>query len=322
MLGLSSSVNAIEALMAKKLPIEYNQYRYSGKKFKVLTRKLKEVLQDEVDSLIKETGMFCPPFDPTRISRVGKARIEFRFAPKDKVGVEATIEPFNEGFIITLNEELQDPRLRYRMRADIAHELMHIFFYDISDMPPKRLGGPQQSVRDSRINPIEEDICRHLVREFLMPRFSLNNILDNKKYLKKPSIKALKYLKSIYQVSSQIVAYRMIKDLSIWDAIFIKSESMEGGFTIRLRLKGCYPGYKRLKIPSYVPINNEKYKFLISHLTKAITSTNVQSNPYIQSIQLDGKTFKFESTKDTINPISIVTLISPQTNTIRLSKYV
>jgi len=289
--------------MAKKFPQYYEKHLYSRNRFRILTKRLKEVLAEELNSLIREFGMTHPPFDPMRISRVGKAKIDVCFISSANLAFEASIESSSEGFVIRVDERLKDPRRRKRLRASVAHELMHTFFYDTSQLPPSRLGTLAQS---RKMNQIEEDVCRHLVREFLMPRPSLAKTQAQRADLKIPSIRSLKALKSIYDVSSDIVAYRMVKDLSVWDGIFIKCQSIQGGFWLKQRLKGSYPGYKKLKIPKYVPRSEDEFsQILLGHLLRTLKS------PTLEVMNVQGETFRFESARDTVHPLTLVTFITP-----------
>ncbi|MGH9922598.1 MAG: ImmA/IrrE family metallo-endopeptidase, partial [Nitrososphaerales archaeon] len=261
------------------------------------------MLEEELISMIRELGMLHPPFDPTRVSRVGNAKIKFSFIPRDKLGLEAMIEPCDEGFIVTIDDNLKDAKMRNRLRSTMAHELMHTFFYDTNVLPPKRLG---KSIQSHKISILEEDICRYLARQFLMPRFSLRNLLANRNDLETPSLMGLKILKTIFQVSSELIAYRIIKDLQIWDVIYIKSHCMFDGFKLRT-LKGRHPTFRKFKIPKYVPSNKWKLSSIfLHHLTKAVDLSNTEF------INLHDEIFKFESTKDTVNPLTLATVISPR----------
>jgi hypothetical protein len=240
--------------MAKKLGAYYHRYLLSRDKMKILTSRLKEVLGEEVDQLLMREGMTHPPFDPMRISRVGKAGVEFQFHPRQAIGFEASIEPSIQGFIIKVDDGLRaDRRRRNRLRATMTHELMHAFFYDTNELPPRRLGAGE-SWHDAAV---EEDVCRSLAREFLMPTFSLRRLMAERSDLGTASLRSLKLLKHIYHVSSELVAYKMIKELCAWNVIFIKCEKMDDGFGASTRLKATDRAFAKLKVPYQISAHCE-----------------------------------------------------------------
>jgi hypothetical protein len=263
-------------------------------------------LEEKVTSLIREAGMSDPPFDPTRIARAGRAEIEVNFLARAALVSEASIQPFERGFLMKIDEALKEPARRNRLRSCVAHELMHTFFYDTHELPPRRLGGLVQS---SKMTKIEEDVCRHLARNFLIPSFSLKGLLADTMDIKTASVRSLGFLKSTYGVSSEIVAFRMIKDLSVWNIMFIKSKRLDGGFKVaHPSLKGTYRGYMKLKIPSYVTGDSgELSRILLGHLQRTLGSVGSQLE---ELIDVQGEPFRFASAQDTQNPLTLVTLIA------------
>jgi hypothetical protein len=305
-MGQLSTPSSVEALMAGELPESYQRYFFSKNRLRILTCQLKAALEKKVTSLIREAGMKDPPFDPMRITRVGSAEIEVSFLPRAALVSEASIQPCERGFLIKIDEALKEPTRRNRLRSSVAHELMHTFFYDTSELPPRRLGNLVQS---SKMTKIEEDVCRHLARNFLMPSVSLKRLPADMMDPKTVSVRNLGFLKATYGVSSEIVAFRMIKDLSMWNVIFIKSEEVHGGFkVVHPSLKGTYRGYRKIKIPSYVSGGSGEFsRILLGHLQRTLGSTGSQLEEFIE---VQGESFRFTSAQDTQNPMTLVTLIA------------
>lgn len=177
--------------------------------------------------------MTGPPFDPFKIREVDHARIEFEYVPRHDIGTDGSLEPTTRGFLIKIAQSLADKgKRKYRLRSTATHELMHTFFYDTTTLPPSKLGQGDASRKHFLI---EEELCHYLARAFLMPSFSVLELKSKDKSLGFPSIKSINRLKSIFEVSSEIVAYRMIIDLRIWDSIFMKLVQEGAFFRLRTR---------------------------------------------------------------------------------------
>lgn len=299
---MSYIIPPIEALMRRKLGETYQRFASSRTRYRILMGKLKEVLGKEVDMLMQQNNMFFPPFDPFQISLIGKAKIKVDYLPRTEIGLESSIVPCKLGFLIRIDSELR--KSRKRLRSTMAHELMHTFFYDIDKLPPTRLGCDSSSMEILRM---EEELCDFLKRELLIPTFSIRDALLKDPTLEKPSIDRIEYLESLYDISSDIVAYRLIKDLKIWDCIFIKFEQQGSVYRSKTKLKGrLNPIYKYIKIPEYVPLDlSDSWSKILSNL---VYRTNFVGS-LKENLNFKNKELRLESKVETKKPLTIVVLV-------------
>lgn len=298
---LINNLSSIEELISKKLD---KQSGISTSK-KGILKKLKEVLATEVEILLKKNQMFTPPFDPFRIKELGNAKIIVEYAHRNDIGADGCLQATDEGFLIKIDQELTEKsRHRHRLRSTMAHELMHTFFYDISRLPPAKLGQSRLS-REQFL--IEEELCYYLAREFLVPTFSILDLLSEDRSIRFPSLKNIDLLKTRFIVSSDIVAYRMIADLSVWNAIFIKFIQEGTMFRSKTKLKNKSNRlYRKTKIPDYVPQSDPSDKWL------RLLSDNVanarEKERFEELIVLNGHRIALESKIETGDPVCIITI--------------
>ena len=296
------NLSAPEALMIKSFPDLYYEYRYRKNGLSFLVGKLKESLKPSVGILLSQFNQIDPPIDVFAISNIGKAAIEIAYKNKAQIGSEAIIEPISKGFLISVEEKLNLGPKRRRLRSTIAHELAHTFFYDTSFLPPKRLG---QNTSEKMYR-VEEDICRSLVREFLMPTKSLSPLLNNNHNLYTASSKTFAFLSDLYAASSDIVAYKLIKDLKLWDIIFIKWSVADGLFQSRTQIKSMSRIYKHITIARKFPEDSEGNEFLLEHLRRS-KDLEVRKESIIESILINNYPVKIETFRDTVTQyISII----------------
>ena len=206
-------------------------------------RVLKETLRNEIWRLLTESGQFNPPFKPALIRKFRDYSVTF--VEDNELGVEGFIRGVKGGFEIRYRtfDELGRKIPRVRIRFTLAHELSHIFSFDLRSDPPTPLG-VSKSWR-------EEGFFNELAREFLIPsRFVRDRLDQNDRLIKTPSVINFISLKGEFDVSSDVLAYRFVKDLSVWDVIFIKGLLLNDfTFDIRLILKGkSFKGAKTLNI--------------------------------------------------------------------------
>jgi Zn-dependent peptidase ImmA (M78 family) len=183
----------------------------------------------------------------------------------------------------------------------MAHELMHTFLYDTDRLPPVKLG----ITPSEKFLRMEEELIYYLRREFLMPTFSIKNILPS---IREPSIENICFLRSHYRVSSDIVAYRLIFDLNIWDAIFIKFRQERSVYKPLTKIKNkSNPLYKEIKIPPFLPVTfyNELFNKLSIHINET-----VKNGVSKDIVEFAGNKLKIESKKESKKPVTIIMLIT------------
>jgi len=291
----------IQALMERKLGSSHTIFAFGAKSNKALMKELKRALTLDVTNLRLQHEMSTPPFDPSKISKVGNARVKFIHLPKAEVGGEGSLEVSPEGFVIRIDETLG----RFRLRSTMAHELMHTLFYDVTKMPPTRLG---HAIPTRKHRFMEEELCYYLAREFLVPAFSIHALITNKRALRIPSVANIDLLKSIYVVSSDILAYRMISDLAVWEAIFIKFVKEESVYRSVTQIKSrLNPLFRKLKIPSHVPQDSrDKVSDLLS---KAVVQS-AGLGQFKDTFEMDSHILRLESKIDSTHPLSVITVTS------------
>ena len=297
-------LSPIEELMNKKLGATFHRFVLAKNGNKILMRKLKEVLSIEIRTMLERSGMTTPPFDPFSIKMVGKAKIHVEFVSGKKIRGDGVMEICSDGFLIKIDDNLKRQLARHRLRSTMAHELMHTFFYDVKRLPPAKLGHISQSRKHFLM---EEELCHFLAREFLVPTFPLLDLIAQKKSLKAPSIRNMEFLKRTFVVSSDIMAYRIISDLTIWNAMFIKFVKERNYFRAKTRLKNkINRSYKKVKLPTHVPLEfSTAWAILLSnHVQNAANLGRIE-----ELFRLNGQMLALESLVETQNPVSIMTLI-------------
>lgn len=301
---LGHNFSPIEELMARKLGTTYEKFRFARDGTKILLKKLKEVLRADVEAMLKQNDQSSPPFDPFKIQKIGNAKINVMYTSRAEIGAEGSLEVSGEDFLIKIDKTLaEEPRSRFRLRSTMAHELMHIFFYETKTLPPAKRG---YVVRSRRHYLMEEELCYFLAREFLLPTFSVLELMAKKKSLQTPSLGNVEFLKSTFVVSSDILAYRMISDLSLWDAIFAKFMQTGQMYRSKTKLKNqSNPTYKKIRIPKYVPSDSSATwpSLLSNHIANAAKLGRLE-----EIVRLDGHLLAIESMVETQNPVCIITI--------------
>lgn len=266
----------------------------------------KSSLLEQVKLLREVHGQLEPPFDPLKVNRVGKARIEFAFLPPRAVGAPGSIEPAEYGFVIKLDQNLRrvNPAREFRLRSRAAHELMHALFYDTSVLPPLRAWKGTQT-RSSYLK--EEELCNHLAREFLVPAAVLRSKISSRPTLGTPSLANLSRLKDEFEVSSDILSYRLIRDVEVWKALFAKYLRAGSIFKVATRIKfKTSTLFRKLKIPSYIGQQTGALEGLFRQgASVASTGRNWET-----TAPLLGHEVRLESVRDSVDPLAIVFLVS------------
>jgi len=117
----------------------------------------------------------------------------------------------------------------------------------------------------------------------------------------------LKYLKSVFVTSSDIVAYRMILDLAVWNAIFFKFYRIGDWYKPKTRMKCKLNSfYKRIKIPySFCPETlASRQSPLLKHIADVIRLGFLK-----ELVHLNGHALSLESMIETKCPSSIATIM-------------
>jgi hypothetical protein len=305
---LSPARSSVEGLALNKLPKKLVDFDTETGKAKTLNE-LRNILDSEIELLWKRNHMLKPPFEPQVIRKVGGAKINYDYLPRSQVGADGSLEATSQGFLIKIDENLVEKSNQFRLRSTLAHELMHIFFYDGNVLPPKKFGN--DASRESFL--MEEGMCYYLTREFLMPKFSIRQLLSIDKSKSTPSVENLDFLKSGYVVSSDIVAYRMIIDLGIWDCLFIKFIQEGDIFRSKTQLKSKRNRfYGRMKIPRYLPSQKTTCEWLEKLYNHLICTKRNQR--FQELVRLENHLIALESEVEASHPFSIAT-ISYEENT-------
>jgi Zn-dependent peptidase ImmA (M78 family) len=300
----------IEALMSKKLREDYDAYLSLRNRNQVLMKKLKRCLASEVAKMIRGTGVCSPPYDPFSITQVGKATIRVIYDTRSEIGADGSIDASDEGFIIRIDRRLL--KSKFRLRSTMAHELMHTVFYDAQQLPPMKVGVREPSRKDFFM---EEELCYYLARQFLMPDFSLLDLMQKEDGLRTPSLTNLQALKDKYVVSSDLVAFRLIKDLAVWDVLFIKSIKTDSLFRTAVMKSKGNKFYKKIQTPKLIPSSRTVWADSFSKHINEVTRTG----PLKEIVNLSSKEVALESRIEARTPLSIVTLVCELSNSARAS---
>lgn len=165
---------------------------------------VKAAILEAADGLRSIAGENTPPVRLDLIKRLRRVHDGKSFTPTGD-SIHAVLIPTVKGFDI----QLPINQTRVRTRFSTAHEIGHTFFYDITKNPPVRLIDTTPSLRFSRR---EEDICSAFAGELLIPRELVNNSFNSLRI--KYGIGTLLHLALRYDVSPEVVARRLLHDLS------------------------------------------------------------------------------------------------------------
>ncbi|MCL0082619.1 ImmA/IrrE family metallo-endopeptidase [Dehalococcoidia bacterium] len=125
-------------------------------------------------------------------------RIELHEDEKER-SFEALLIPRYKGFVIKLNKNACSSWPR--KRNTYAHELAHVFYYDLSSSFPTKLYDPP------------EPLCFRLGRQLLVPEDLLQQYIS--KWYENSSLQSLKKLSEDFQVSLEVMALRLTEDTSL-----------------------------------------------------------------------------------------------------------
>jgi Zn-dependent peptidase ImmA (M78 family) len=301
----------VEELIFRKFGEEYGKTMTSATRSTTF-KKLRQTLSIDVEDLLKKNMMASPPFEPSKVHKIGHATIEFEYVPRNEIGADGCIQATSKGFLLKVDQTLvEKAKHKHRLRSTATHELMHTFFYDTTVLPPIKLGLGDVS-REHFL--MEEELCHYLTRVFLMPTFSVLDLVSKDKSIGFPSVRNIGRLKSIFVISSEIVAYRMITDLSIWNSVFVKLVQEGTLFRSKTRLKNKTNRlYRKMTLPKYIPEReprNEWLRRFSNHILKT-----VEERQFEELMPLGGSIIALESKIETVDPLSIVTLAYEENST-------
>ncbi len=172
-----------------------------------LKESVKAAIKFEVGRLWTASGRLGPPFDPLRIASFRRVTE----IAEVSLARDAALVPGPMGFQLKLRPGLGN----HRRRSAIAHEIGHTFFYNL------RPTVPEHAIRRSErnlSNDHEEWLAQRIGREILIPSAALERELD---LLDCPSIVAFGTLCERFDVSPDIMAWRLFRDLGAWDVLFV-----------------------------------------------------------------------------------------------------
>ena len=243
---LNAPSSGFSELLALRVPEAHRALGGETRALSSAVARLKDVLERDVVALTHFNGIKSPPFDPFRIRRFGACSISFTFVEMAAGAPEGRLSVVPEGFRVELSSDLRADRHHTHVRAVAAHEVMHAFFFDTSRLPPRRLGPVSQ---EPKVFVVEEDICRHLARCFLVPQMSLKQQLARLSQGYSPTLAGLWYLCKVFDCSMEVMAYRLIRDTGSWDAAFYRAEVAGDSARLVFRVKAFGPHFSGVKLP-------------------------------------------------------------------------
>ena len=223
----SPELSAVE--MLSKQRIEEKFWEYITKKISLsqLVRLLKEDLERTLLVEFSELNVDKPPVHIERVDTVGKIPVMINL--KDEcMPFQATTQVTEDGIFSISVSSVECTRGRKvnigrnRIRSSVAHELMHTFFYDKSKKVPRRLG---EHPRDPIFYKAEEDICRHLARVALLPKYLVDKEISNvliKQGKFCANMENLLWLENKFEVAPDLITWRLFRDLGIWKGVFFR----------------------------------------------------------------------------------------------------
>ena len=249
----STSLSSVEVLAKELLEREFWNYIRKKITLSELVLGLKMELEKKMFTEIPVLNESKPPVHIEDIENIDKFKITFR-ETDDCKSIEATTKPCEGGFIVTVSTmdcsgDGKVRRSKGRIRSSKTHEIMHTLFYDRSGNTPVKLGSPP---RTNVLRMAEEDICRYLARAALMPKKLLMERIvgpDPKTVFLLPSMENLIALANEFEVTHDIVAWRLLKDLNLWRGIFFRISVNEGSVKTDSVVNSRDPFFNKIVIP-------------------------------------------------------------------------
>jgi hypothetical protein len=174
----------------------------------------------------------------------------------------------------------------------LSHEIAHTYFYDISKNPPKSLVS-YEILRTRKWYQELEGLAYDLGREILLPREKFINYVEV--HHKNPSLENFLAMYSELNVSIDVLAQRLIRDVKIWNAcIFWGIVNSRDIPLITKKVSGPYIGVRnRNKRMS----DHFKMLFMKAHrsLKTELADTNSDLRNYVLSHVIEKKIGESES---------------------------
>jgi len=240
----------------------------------LIKRELRKALFSIVDDLLEETNQSMP-FKPELLAP--KRRIK-KIVEAELSKVNAFLIPEIGGFVI----KIKSSRHPFQKRFACAHEIGHTFFFNIDTDPPRREFQYQKSSYW-----VEEEFSCAIAREILLPSASIRETIH--KDCPRPSISAIRYLSSLYQVSFDVLRLKVINDVPLWDCIIFKSSISNG--------KVITKGWDISKGASYrdIPISRVVDKSSKHSQLFTIISSTFKKMRLNDKINMNGKEYSIET---------------------------
>lgn len=227
-----------------------------------LKKELRKSLLSIVGNLLEDTTQVIP-IVPELLAP--KRKIQ-KIIEADLMQVDGLLIPRIGGFLMKIKSNLHP----FKKRFAIAHEIGHTFFFNIDADPPRREFQYQKSSYW-----VEEDFSCAIAREILIPKHSLFETIERNQI--SPSIDAIRYLSSLYQVSFDVIRMKAINDNPLWDCLYFRSSLSEGkAFTITRDIsKGI--SFRNIRIPRIME-KDSKYSPLLEVLYRALEKKYVKKS--------------------------------------------
>ena len=145
---------------------------------------------------------------------VKSRRVKINYVDMDKT--DGYLDIYPEEFSLFVNINLSERR----QRSVIAHELGHTFLFNINKFPIKSYLKVNWLMKDRWKS--EDGLAWQIGRQILVPELLLKEYCQSGH-----SIKLFEELKDIFNVTTDIMARRLIHDLKLWDIFMFVSEFKE-----------------------------------------------------------------------------------------------
>jgi len=249
----------------------------------LLVNEVRRAILAAVNDLLKQTNQNVPlDLEPISLLRRIRSIVE------TELSVDAILVPEIGGFMIKVNKDLHPFKKRYA----IAHEIGHTFFFNIEDDPPRREFQYQKSNYW-----VQEEFACAIAREILVPRFSLIPLVENEHI--QPSVNALRYLSSLYQVSFDVLRLRLINDLSLWNCAILKSTVAEGKILTKGRDISKGKSYRSFVIPRVIEWS-DRLSDLFYIISVALSEKRVRDNIEMENTKYLVETLLLDPVKQTV----------------------
>jgi Zn-dependent peptidase ImmA (M78 family) len=268
---MSSTINLDPALQWAKEKYLAKDIFCNSRTFAM--NEIRRALLSIADSLVRRAKQEIP-FQPDAIAPFRRVKE----IVETELSIDAMLIPEIGGFVIKIKRSLHP----FKKRFACAHELGHTFFFNIDVDPPQREFQYQKSSYW-----VQEDSACAIAREILVPLFSVRPIIEKEEI--SPSISALRYLSALYQVSFDVLRYKLVNDAALWDCIILTSTLSEGKIVTKGRDISKGASYRDFVMPKVVQWNG-KLPNMFYVLSSALSDRIVKDE-----VKIGGKKYAIES---------------------------